>query len=121
MQSQASNLSSLTLEIEFNFEGYRKEEGEGGDWEEDLAAMAGRQEERHRGKGQVYTCATAFSCVSEQSELAWALGPFVLPPIALRSIFSVMGSARELSSAQCQAVAIRASAMGAGAGCSQFF
>lgn len=25
VQSQASNLSSLTLEIEFNFEGYRKE------------------------------------------------------------------------------------------------
>lgn len=30
VQSQASSLPSLTLEIEFNFEGYRKKEGGGG-------------------------------------------------------------------------------------------
>lgn len=45
-------------------------------------------------KGRYIPCthlSPALSCVSDQSKLAWALGPFVVTPIAVRSIFLAVG------------------------------
>lgn len=74
----------------------RKEEGKRGRLGGGLSSngrQAGREALRME-KGRYIPCthlSPALSCVLDQSKLAWALGPFVVTPIAVRSIFLAVG------------------------------